>query len=123
MGAPQIELSDYPSVAYSQKGKMNRFEKRQEKRRRVYFQSLSSSQIAELDENGQLHITTFQGYIKRMESTYYEHAPTFADVISKEGSCEKIDPGSEDERINADYKIRNGQPLFADESHGIVLFR
>lgn len=102
---------------------MNRFEKRQEKRRRVYFQSLSSSQIAELDEDGQLHITTFQGYIKRMEPTYYEHSPTFADVLSKEGTGEKVIPGSEDERINLEYKAKRSEPVFADPDHGIVLFR
>jgi hypothetical protein len=102
---------------------MNRFQKRQERRRRVFFQSLSSSQIAEIDENGQLIITTFQGYIKKMEPTYYEKSPTFADVMSKTGDRQKVIPGSEDERINADYRIRNGEPLFADPDHGIVLYR
>lgn len=95
---------------------MNRFQKRQEQRRRVFFQSLSSSQIAEIDENGQLHITTFQGYIKRMEPTYYQHSPTFADTVN-------VVAGSEDERIDLEHKAKWSEPLFADSDHGIELYR
>ena len=95
---------------------MNRFKKRQEKRRRVYFKSLNPHQIAEIDENGQLVITTFSGYIKKFEPAYYQKSPTFAD---KQG----VDAGSDVERADLHELIASGKPVFVDQDAGVELYR
>ena len=95
---------------------MNRFQRRQEKRIRVYFATLGSNQIAELDEHGRLHITTFQGYCRGLERTFMATAPTFA-------AAERVRPGSSEEYRFADYRTRRGQPFYEEPNHGTRLYR
>lgn len=95
---------------------MNRFQKRQEKRRQIFFEGLSSSQIAEIDENGRIVVTTFQGYIKKFEPAYYQKSPTLAENL-------KVEMGDCDEMFHLDNLIREGKPVFEDKLHGVTLYR
>lgn len=94
---------------------MNRFEKRQQKRRQVFYASLGSHQIAELDENGQLVVTTMQGYVKKMEPVYLEKSPTFATI-------HKTEAGSEAEKADLRYVMESCKPRYEDKDEGVCFY-
>ena len=97
--------------------KGNRFQRRQAKRIRVYFASLGSNQIAELDPaTGRVDITTFQGYCKGMERTFMATSPTFA-------TSERVRPGSAQEARSADYRARHAQPFYEEPNQGTRFYR
>ena len=85
------------------------------KPRRVIFDGLHSDQIAELNPDGQIEITTFTGYIKGFKERYLMKPPFASERF-------EVEAGSEDERINVDYLMRMGEPRFQDSKSGTCFY-
>jgi hypothetical protein len=95
--------------------KKNRFKKRAEKQARVFYSGLHKDQIAEVDENGKIVVTTINRHHPRFESSYFTQPPLFSDR-------NYVQAGSAQEKAEVDYRIRNSQPRFEDEKDGVILY-
>lgn len=95
--------------------KKNRFNKRQEKRCRVYFSTLKSDEVAEYNpETKQVEVTKMVSRDAKFQTPFLEMRPNFSDLY-------QLDAGSAAEKNYLDARMRQGLPRYSDPKTGMEL--
>ena len=88
---------------------------RSAKRKRVYYASIQSDEIAYFDPvENQVEVVKMRGRDKRFQTAYLQKSPTFAEL-------HKVEPGSANEKSYLRSRILQGLSRYSDPRTGTEL--